>query len=49
MPFIASHHRESYLPLFEWAFRHRATPFPKITRWQIDRNLNVLYVRVTHG
>lgn len=49
MPFIATHHRESYLPLFKWAVRHRAQPFPKITRWQIDRNLNVLNVRGKHG
>ncbi len=37
---------EIYLPLFVWANRHRARPFPKITRWQIDRNLLVTKVEV---
>jgi hypothetical protein len=37
---------EIYLPLFQWANRHRAKPFPEIARWQIDRNLRVSNVEV---
>jgi hypothetical protein len=37
---------EIHLPLFDWANRHRAKPFPKITSWQIDRNLRVSHIEV---
>ena len=46
---IAPPKTECYLPLFEWAKRHRAKPFPAITRWQIDRNLLVSRIEVNHG
>ena len=38
-----------HLPLFEWANRHRAKPFPQIKRWQIDGNLLVTGIEVKHG
>lgn len=37
---------EIYLPLFRWANRHHPSRSPKITSWQIDRNLRVLRVEV---
>lgn len=40
---------EIHLPLFEWANRHRAKPFPTIMCWQIDRHLTVTRLDVRNG
>jgi hypothetical protein len=41
MKTIAPTKTEIYLPLFAWANRHRAKPFPQIKRYQVDGNLRV--------
>jgi hypothetical protein len=41
MQHIASPKTEIHLPLFAWANRHRAKPFPQINRYQVDGNLRV--------
>jgi hypothetical protein len=40
---------EIHLPLFAWANRHRAKPFPQIRRWHVDGNLCVTGIEVIHG